>query len=194
MSFKFTVRNILVLVLGLSLWTLVSYAASWNLTGSMGSSRIDFSTALLGDGKVLVCGGAPYNSYPVSGCELYNPTTGTWSSTGSMNDARKSFRMVRLQDGRVLALGGIATGGGTLSTAEIYNPNSGQWSTTSAMGSARHSFGAVLLQDGHVLVAGGNAGIALLSGCELFNPSFLELVCNGRSQRRTIRLRSSAPG
>lgn len=144
-STKLTVLKILAVGFVLSTWTLTSLGASWNLTGSMGSSRIDFSTALLGDGKVLVCGGAPYNSYPISGCELYNPTTGTWSSTGSMNDARKAFRMVRLQDGRVLALGGTATGGGTLSTAEIYNPNSGQWATTASMDSARHSFAAVLL-------------------------------------------------
>lgn len=49
-STKFTVLKILAVGFVLSTWTLTSLGASWNMTGSMGSSRIDFSTALLGDG------------------------------------------------------------------------------------------------------------------------------------------------
>jgi N-acetylneuraminic acid mutarotase len=147
----------------------------WSTTGSMASSRVDFTATLLPDGKVLVAGGWD-NSGDGSGnalatAELYNPTDGTWSTTGSMTSNRVDFTATLLPDGKVLVASGDAAG-----TAELYNPTDGTWSTTDSMtmSTSRYKHTATLLPNGKVLVAGGaadNSGGDALNTAELYNPT-----------------------
>ena len=83
----------------------------WSFTGSMQSTRADYTATRLTDGTILIAGGDALGS-----AELYDPTTGTWSSTGSMHVARSHFTAERLTNGQVLV-----TAGGNAS-AELYTP------------------------------------------------------------------------
>lgn len=160
----------------------VVLAASWFLTGSMEASRTDFAAVSLNDGRVLACGGAPYNSYPIDECEIYNPATHLWTRTGSMLSARRSFRMVRLPNGHVLAAGGNSTARrprAAMSSSETFDPATGRWSVAGSMSSARQAFLAILLPDGRVLAAGGSSGSAILTTSDVFNPTTLQWSTTG---------------
>jgi N-acetylneuraminic acid mutarotase len=149
----------------------------WAATGSMLTGRTLHSATLLGNGKVLVCGGqnltAPIQLY--ASCELYDPATGAWSATGSLATARESHTAIRLQDGKVLVTGGNDLTGTALVSSELYDPASGTWTATGSLGTARVT-DAVLLADGRVLVAGGsNPGTTgntnAIASTEIYDPA-----------------------
>ena len=83
----------------------------------MTTARAYASATRLPDGKVLIVGG--YNGGPVSGAELYDPTSGTFSSAGTLAPARYGAPSVLLPDGKVLILGGLGISG-ALSDAYLY--------------------------------------------------------------------------
>ncbi|WP_257462748.1 Ig-like domain-containing protein [Archangium lipolyticum] len=140
-------------------------------TGSMSTSRDDFTATVLTNGKVLVVGGQGGGA----SAELYDPATGSFSPTGSMPTYRRNHKAVRLNDGRVLVMGGIESIGTQsqyLNQAVRYDPATGTWSPAGNLLKARASHTATLLQDGRVLVTGGTASnYAFLESCELFDPA-----------------------
>jgi hypothetical protein len=78
----------------------------------MSAARTFHTATLLGNGKVLIAGGAS--------AELFDPATGDFVPTGNMTTPRSSHTATVLGDGRVLVTGGIGTSGVTLATAELY--------------------------------------------------------------------------
>jgi Kelch motif/Galactose oxidase, central domain len=101
-------------------------------TGAMGTTRAEFSSSILPDGRVLAVGGfdVPGTGKLLSSAELYDPAAGTWLSAGAMDSARFDFTATLLRDGRVLVTGGsaipadhVVPGANTVSSsAEIYLP------------------------------------------------------------------------
>jgi hypothetical protein len=140
---------------------------TWAATGAMHQTREQFSATLLGNGEVLVAGGADVSG--LSGfstekhAELYNPGTGTWRRTASMNAEHTGQTATLLGNGWVLVAGGDtapAAGGtgesnGSSRVAEIYVPQRDVWVLPQAMTTARDGQTATLLPGGHVLVTGG---------------------------------------
>ena len=130
-------------------------------TGSMTSAREVHTATLLADGRVLITGGADYQSRAIATAELYDPTTGMFSPTGSMATARAFHTATLLADGRVLIAGGSPAAWGTtahLASAEIYDPTTGTFTPTGRMAGGREFNTATLLADGRVLLAGGSSG------------------------------------
>src|SRR6266508_4407077 len=75
-------------------------AGSWAATTSMAVARGSLTATVLGNGRVLVVGGAQEST-----TELYDPPTGTWIPGGTLNVPRWLHAAVRLGDGRVLVAG-----------------------------------------------------------------------------------------
>jgi N-acetylneuraminic acid mutarotase len=121
-------------------------AGSWTATASMSVARGTLTATLLGNGRVLVVGGAQEST-----TELYDPPTGTWIPGGTLNVPRWLHAAVHLGDGRVL----VAGGGAYTPTAELYDPATNRWTPTGSMSVDRYDFTATLLRDGRVLVVGG---------------------------------------
>jgi Galactose oxidase, central domain/Kelch motif len=121
-------------------------AGSWTATASMSVARGPLTATLLGNGRVLVVGGAQEST-----TELYDPPSGTWIPGGTLNVPRWLHAAVRLGDGRVL----VAGGGAYTPTAELYDPATNRWTPTGSMSVDRYDFTATLLRDGRVLVVGG---------------------------------------
>lgn len=95
----------------------------WIPLAPMRSARSDHTATELGDGRVLVTGGASQAT-----AEIYNRTTDTWTLTTAMNVARSGHGAVRLTNGRVLvAGGGVGNGSGG---GEYFDPGTGQWVQT----------------------------------------------------------------
>jgi hypothetical protein len=131
-----------------------TFAATGNLIGE----HVCQQAALLGNGKVLIIGGAALGS-GVPNAELYDPATGTFAATGKyvtdthmygFNTCQGSASTL-LADGRVLI---VWESGG----AELYDPHDGAFTRTDDPIARGYNDGlptATLLMNGNVLVAGG---------------------------------------
>lgn len=142
--------------------TAAVFAEGWTTTGNLATGRYSHTATLLGNGKVLVVGGADVNNQSLNSAELFSD--GLWVNTGNLIKARADHSATLLNDGRVLVVGGD----NTLTSAEIYNPLTSAWTTTGNLTNGRYRHAAVLLNTGKVLVVGGfNAP----SSAELFDPA-----------------------
>ena len=105
---------------------------SFVAAGDMFNSRAFHSSTLLGNGQVLMAGGANVTSFaqgttvitsvtPLASVELFNPTTVSFANTGSMTTARSWHTATRLGNGNVLVVGGVDVKGNVLSSAEQYH-------------------------------------------------------------------------
>jgi Galactose oxidase, central domain/Kelch motif len=148
----------------------------WTATGSMVEARAGHTATLLGDGRVLVAGGArSYSGKALPTAEIFDPGTGTWSETGSMVEALADFSATLLPDGTVLVAGGSQPGDGVSiasTSAELFDPGTRTWRATATMAAARYGHSATLLPDGTVLVAGGHGTAAFddLDSAEMYRP------------------------
>jgi hypothetical protein len=152
-------------------------------TGSMTTPREVHTATLLADGRVLITGGADYQSRAVASAEVYDPKTGRFSPTGSMTIARAFHTATLLADGRVLITGGSPAAWGTtdkLASAEIYDPKTGKFSATGSMTEPREFHTATMLADGRVLVAGGSgSSVDDLASVEIYDPSTGRFTATG---------------
>src|SRR5438046_1282177 len=140
---------------------LADLQATFGSTGAMAEARSSHVAVLLGDGRVLVIGGARSNNVvePAVGgsAEIFDPVAGTWTLTGPLNVPRNSPAAVVLQDGRVLVAGGGDRSGHMWSSAELFDPTSGTWTPTGTLSVGRQAPAGALLPDGRVLLAGGTS-------------------------------------
>jgi len=115
--------------------------------------RLDASTTLLADGRVLIAGG-PEVTVPVPGnplpklntSEIFDPATGQFTPTGNMFDRRWKHTATLLDDGKVLIAGS------TIAGTELFDPDTGTFSPT----------GSLLSPDGRV---GHTATFSLQKRC-----------------------------
>jgi N-acetylneuraminic acid mutarotase len=140
---------------------------TFTVTGGMNNPRAGHTATLLGNGKILITGGANGAGVPLASAEIYDPkSTRLTPTAGPMNVPRAGHAAVRLKSGRVLIVGG-----GSSTTAEIYDPASDTFRLTGGeLMTARVAETATLLANGTVLVAGGldNFGEAL-NTAEIYN-------------------------
>lgn len=162
---------------------------AWSVTGSLITiQRPEFSSLLLGTGKVLVTGGMGC-CFSLTSSELYDPVTGSWSATGNLITGRQGHTATLLSNGKVLVVGGANCPGSFctttyLSSAEIYDPLTGSWSSTGSMASARGEHTATLLSNGKVLVTGGRGLLGDVTTSELYDPTTGTWGATGNLQNR----------
>ena len=105
---------------------------SFSAITNMSSSRAFHSATRLGNGQVLIAGGAKVNSFaqgstvvtsvtPLASAELFNPTTLSFTNTSNMTIARSWHTATIVGNGNVLITGGVDVDGNVLSTAEQYH-------------------------------------------------------------------------
>jgi hypothetical protein len=144
------------------------------------------SSALIGPGRALQCGGNEF-------CSVvdFNGPRPAVESAAKMTSRRQWNSSTVLPDGRVLITGGALTYTdaaytGPTNQVEFWNPKTGQWSTgaTAVQPRLYHST-ALLLPDATVLVAGGGApGPLTQLNAEIYRPPYL--FANGVAATRPV--------
>jgi N-acetylneuraminic acid mutarotase len=149
----------------------------WSPAAPMSVSRAFQTATLLGNGDVLVAGGATtYNGTRgtvTNTAEVYTPRSNSWRSASPMSVARYAHAAALLPDGRVLAAGGWSLTTNTdpsLASAEIYDPASDAWTVTGSFNDARGSLAMAGLPDGRLLaVAGVDPAYRVLASTEIYD-------------------------
>lgn len=124
--------------------------------------RANHAAALLGDGSVLVTGGAggPNGDVSLASAEIFEPRQARWSNAESLAQGRSGHTATALADGGVLVAGGESVARGarrSLTGAEVFEPPGRKWRPAGEMRCPRSEQAAVLLGDGTVLVVAGDA-------------------------------------
>jgi hypothetical protein len=145
-------------------------------TGDMIAAKACPSSVLLGNGKVLIAGGASWNEPAIAAsAELYDPATGVFASAGpyANRNPRKEFGFDLcpvanlLPDGRALIVWDDLD-----ATAEICDPGAGAFSLAGAKIRPGGLWSpATLLTNGKVLFTGGNDSDAVYADAEVYDPS-----------------------
>lgn len=115
--------------------------------------RHKHDAVLLGDGRVLIVGGADERDAggAYRDVEIYDPTTKNFSKIGEMKLARYKLQgtSVLLKNGRVFIAGGA-------NQAELFDPKTNSFEITNGTYETARLFStATLLSDGQILIAGG---------------------------------------
>jgi N-acetylneuraminic acid mutarotase len=140
---------------------------SWAPAGHMAAPRIDHTSSLLQDGRVLVVGGwnkqnaSTGQPEPLATAEVYDPETNSWTSIAPMREPRAGQTATLLPSGRVLVLGGGISNRQCVGSenAEEYEPRTDEWVEVSSLQKVCGRLTATLLLDSDVLVlhSGGAA-------------------------------------
>lgn len=120
---------------------------TWSSAGSLSHARNGHSAALLGDGRVLVVGGA-YQGWSVAAAEIYNPSTNAWSPVA---EPPAPGVVVRIDRSLALLIGAHVID----NTTALYDAGTDDWSPTGLPQHPRWGFEATLLGAGKVLISGG---------------------------------------
>jgi N-acetylneuraminic acid mutarotase len=107
----------------------------WTTAKAMSVARYGHTATRLGNGRVLLAGGAsviPQNLQGQPDAELFDPVSSTFSATPPLNLGRVFHVATLLEDGRLFVTGGTDQGTGVLSSAELYMPASGTACATAA--------------------------------------------------------------
>ena len=88
---------------------------AWTAAPGCGGCSFGHRAVALGNGLVLVAGGAVSET----AAQLYSPAANSWSPAAQMNHARNRHSATRLLDGRVLVTGGNTSGSPSY---ELYVP------------------------------------------------------------------------
>jgi hypothetical protein len=140
----------------------------WNLTANAQvTARWYPTTIVLGNGRVLICGGDDGYGNTRS-AEIYDPTTNTFSAAAPMNTARVGHGAVLLTNAawstpRVYVVGGSYS----LTANELYDPVANTWTSKDPMTVNRIFHATVKLDGSNTIYAiGGYTGSGVVKSVE----------------------------
>ena len=146
----------------------------------MSIPRQGATATLLGDGRVLVAGGAT-TAGGCTGCgtdtaEIFDPATNSFAPTGSMHAPRRGQCANLLAGGKVRPGGFDDANDKALASAELYDPASGVFTLTGKMLAPHFDHTANSLPGGKVLIAGGfDTGSTITNTAELYESGHRQL-------------------
>lgn len=147
-------------------------SGTWSAAGSLSTSRAFHTATPLGNGDVLVVGGATFASTALNSIgtiERYDGNTGTWTVVGALPDARRGHTATLLGNGDLLVLGGSDASNAKTVSCWRLNPTSLITTACAPLPNARSGHTATALSDGRVFVAGGSDSASLFE--QIFNPA-----------------------
>ncbi|NUN51358.1 MAG: hypothetical protein HUU06_01040, partial [Planctomycetaceae bacterium] len=141
---------------------------------SLGTARARLTATVLGDGRVLLCGGETESAADVGLdlWEIFDPLADAITASGTMMERRTRHRAVTLGSGRILLVGGSRTDSSgapnfSRNSSEVFDPATLVSAAGPFMAVPRAGHDATLLPDGRVMVTGGHGTNAL---AEIYDP------------------------
>jgi hypothetical protein len=136
-------------------------SGSFQVAGSMSTTRIHHAAVRLDNGTVLVLGGIPavqnlHEPVNPSYAELYDRKSDAFSPIAGLTISPMGYTATLMTSGLVLITGGETSTGGPTTEVQLLDPRSGVLTPTGGLGTARVGHTATLLKDGRVLVTGGS--------------------------------------
>lgn len=130
------------------------------------------SGALLGNGRVLICGGDVGNSYS-NRCDIYNPATNSFSAGASLPQVKNLYdAMKSLPDGRVLACAGLLSTSSFTNRCDVYNPTTNAWTQVASLPQSKYGTAAAPLGNGRIIFCGGATSASnIFNRCDIYNPA-----------------------
>lgn len=150
---------------------------SFEPAGTLAEARLNHTSTLLADGRVLVVGGVAFDA-TAGGlgthqtAELWDPVTMSFETAGALEAPLEDHSATLLPDGCVLVVGGREwTGDGyaVRSGAQLWDPRTGSFAPAGSLVEGRTGHTATLLPGGRVLIVGGTAAGPLASA-EVWTP------------------------
>lgn len=136
---------------------------SWSPAASMNFPRLNATSTLLPDGRVLAIGDDGVNE---GTAEIFDPRSDHWFQIPDSGIGRAEHVAVTLRNGAVLVAGGIGE-----TSAQLFDWRRNAWSSAGSLAVIRASATATVLDDGKVLVAGGFGSRSIpWSSVELYDP------------------------
>ncbi len=127
---------------------------------SMEHARAALTATLLGNGQVLVAGGADQNSEIQNSAELFAPATGGFTPTAGPMTAARIFHTATAVKNMVLLAGGDSDPFNATANTDLYNPRTRSFSAGPELTAPRDLQTATPLKRGRVLITGGRGLIA----------------------------------
>lgn len=155
---------------------------AWAAAASMPTDRAvhSLNTVLLGDGRLLVTGGARSGpdltqAAATDRCDLYDPAANAWTPLPSLPSARTGHSASLLPDGRVVLAGGAQgtlTAPVAIGAVDVYLPGPRTFQARPALQTTRSGHAAFVTPDGLLVLAGGagGAGNTTLASFETIHP------------------------
>src|SRR3954447_5556131 len=142
--------------------------SAWTYGPDMNTSRLDFFSVALSDGRIAAFGGTYDAPSSTNRAEGLTADAASWlPSEGSMAVGRRHFAGARLPVDRVLVVGGAGDGStAAQASAEVWDPVPMAFMATGPVGVPRQSLAGAALPDGRVLATGGSADVTNGSGSE----------------------------
>jgi N-acetylneuraminic acid mutarotase len=142
---------------------------SWSPAASMNYPRLNATSSLLPDGRVLVVGDDGVNE---GTAEIFDPRSDHWFQIADSGIGRAEQVAVTLRNGAVLIAGGVGE-----TSAQLFDWRRNAWSSAGSLAVIRASATATVLDDGKVLVAGGFRSRSIpWSSVELYDPLGMSTV------------------
>ena len=136
---------------------------SWSPAPSMNYPRLNATSTLLPDGRVLVVGDSGVNE---GTAEIFDPRSDEWLPIPGSRVGRAEHIAVGLRNGAVLVAGGIGE-----TSAQLFEWRRNAWTNAGALTVIRASATATVLPDGQVLIAGGFGNRSMpWASAELYDP------------------------
>ena len=147
---------------------------AWHDSSALATPRFLHTATLLGDGRVLVAGGANAAEEQIVTTEIFDPADETWSPGPALAEARVFHAAAALPDGGALVVAGKLANIKFLATSERLTPEADAFDTGPALPESRTGLGLSVLSSGRLLATAGlhgsAAGFDHLNDAQLFDP------------------------
>lgn len=153
----------------------------WKVFGHLQEGRTGFSSAIIGEGKVLVAGGwtnlrgiqrERMRGNVSASTEIIDVSTHKIQYSNPMNIPHAEAVTLQTPDSNVVVISGLTNDSITTPICEIYERKTHRWRILGSLLLGRYSHSAVFISKDEVLVVGGHANFnyaAAVAEAEVFN-------------------------
>lgn len=153
----------------------------WISIAPMNDARNGHTATLLGDGTVLVVGGAREQRLNLATVECFNPVEHTWKQEHPLDVARWLHTAVRTSAGDVIVAGGRSNAsqqgkgpGVSVADVERFDVKTRAWSALPPMSEPRQRMAFIAAPDGVLVVIGGQTATSSTNYAETWHPGLAQ--------------------